>query len=32
LEQNAAATEVVLTDTDLAALDSLAGQVVGSRY
>ncbi|MFF7144704.1 aldo/keto reductase [Streptomyces nodosus] len=32
LEQNAAALDVELTPDDLAALDSLATQVVGARY
>ena len=32
IEQNAAALDVVLTPSDLAALDLLAGQVVGARY
>jgi hypothetical protein len=32
IEQNAAALDVDLTPTDLAALDPLAGQVVGARY
>jgi aryl-alcohol dehydrogenase-like predicted oxidoreductase len=32
LEQNVAALDVVLSEDDRAELDSLAGQVVGSRY
>ncbi len=32
LEQNAAATDVVLTADELAALDGLAAQVAGDRY
>lgn len=32
LEQNVAALDVDLTDTDLATLDALADQVVGGRY
>jgi aryl-alcohol dehydrogenase-like predicted oxidoreductase len=32
IEQNAAALDVDLTPSDLAALDPLAGQVVGARY
>jgi aryl-alcohol dehydrogenase-like predicted oxidoreductase len=32
LEQNAAALDVRLTDSDLAALDPLAAQVTGARY
>jgi aryl-alcohol dehydrogenase-like predicted oxidoreductase len=32
LEQNVAALDITLTADELAALDPLAGQVVGARY
>jgi aryl-alcohol dehydrogenase-like predicted oxidoreductase len=32
IEENAAAPDVELTDSDLAALESLAAQVIGARY
>jgi diketogulonate reductase-like aldo/keto reductase len=32
LEQNVAALDVTLTDSELAQLDPLAAQVVGARY
>jgi aryl-alcohol dehydrogenase-like predicted oxidoreductase len=32
LEQNVAALDITLTDDELAALEPLAGRVVGGRY